>query len=197
METRRIRRLERRRSQRIITTALALGAVGVAVGLALPRNPTASALTLVLAAGALAAIALHADSAAPSHGLRHVVRLPIRSAVAASVASLVVESRRHLPRHLAQHTDARARGGGRQHPIFARRRRRWPLPERTRDTEHAPAGVRREIERIRGSFARRLGARRVPTTAPPATFSKEARSRGQRVATARPVRMRHQPPPRG
>ena len=171
METRRIRRLERRRSQRIIATTVALGAVGVAVGLALPRNPTASTLTLVLAVGALAAIALRADSAAPSHGLRHVVRLPIRSAVAASVASLssrVVGTLRVMWRTtpsavpdaephqrcagLVGDATRSSHGGGVA----------GASPSEPERTEHAPAGVRREIERIRGSFARRLGARRMP-----------------------------------
>jgi hypothetical protein len=171
METRRIRRLERRRSQRIIATAVALGAVGVAVGLALPRNPTASALTLVLAVGALAAIALRADSAAPSHGLRHVVRLPIRSAVSASVASLssrVVGTFRVIWRSTPSavpdakpDSDAQAWWATRPDP-GTEAASLAPAPSEPERTEHAPAGVRREIERIRGSFARRLGARRMP-----------------------------------
>jgi hypothetical protein len=87
MDTRRIRRLERRHSRRIITATLAFGAIGIAIGLALPRSATASALVLVAAAATLALIALRADAVAPSHGLRYVVRLPFPEAAATSLDS--------------------------------------------------------------------------------------------------------------
>src|SRR5256885_1228787 len=87
METRRIRRLDRRRSRRAIVVMIALGAIGVAVGLTLPRSTTASALILAVAVPSLATIALRAESFAPTHGLHHVVRLPMRSAVSATMES--------------------------------------------------------------------------------------------------------------
>jgi hypothetical protein len=68
METRRIRRLERGRWRRTVAIAAALGAIGVALGLALPQNTTASAVILVVAVGTLAAIALRAHSIRPSVG---------------------------------------------------------------------------------------------------------------------------------
>lgn len=87
MDTRRIRRLERRHSRRIVIATLAFGAIGVAIGLALPRSASASAVVLVAAAATLAVIALRADAVAPSHGLRYVVRLPFPAAVATSLES--------------------------------------------------------------------------------------------------------------
>jgi hypothetical protein len=87
METRRIRRRARQRSRRVVSSAVALSAVGVAVGLALPRNPVAAGVLLVLAVAALAGIALRTESIAPSHGLHHVVRLPPGDALTATFAS--------------------------------------------------------------------------------------------------------------
>ena len=85
METRRIRRLERRRTRRVALAIIALAGLGVAIGLALPRNPFASALLSCAAIAVLAVIALRDDAVAPTHGLHHVVRLPMRSALSATV----------------------------------------------------------------------------------------------------------------
>jgi hypothetical protein len=67
--------------------SVALAALGMAIGSALPRSTTASVLILVAAIVTLVAIALRAESVAPSHGLQHIVRLPARAAVSASVES--------------------------------------------------------------------------------------------------------------
>jgi hypothetical protein len=64
-----------------------LGAIGVAVGLTLPRSATASALVLAVAVPSLAILVLGAESLAPMHGLHRVVRLPLRSAVSATLES--------------------------------------------------------------------------------------------------------------
>src|SRR5438552_18106452 len=87
METRRIRRLERRRTRRVALTIIALAGLGLAIGLALPRNTLASALLSSMAIAVLVMIALRGDEFAPTHGLRHVVRLPMRSAVSATLES--------------------------------------------------------------------------------------------------------------
>jgi hypothetical protein len=59
----------------------------MAIGLALPRNTLASALLSSAAVVALVVIALRRDAFAPTHGLRHVVRLPMHSAVSATAES--------------------------------------------------------------------------------------------------------------
>jgi hypothetical protein len=87
METRRIRRLERRRTRRVALAIIALAGLGLAVGLALPRNQFASALLSGVAIAVLVVIALRDDAIAPTHGLRHVVRLPVQSAVSATLES--------------------------------------------------------------------------------------------------------------
>jgi hypothetical protein len=87
METRRIRRLERQRSRRVILGSIALAAIGVAVGLTLPRSTAVSALILAVALPGLASIAVRTESFAPMHGLHRVVRLPVRSAVSATLES--------------------------------------------------------------------------------------------------------------
>jgi hypothetical protein len=87
METRRIRRLERRRTRRVALTISALAGLGLAIGLALPRNPFASALLSSVAIAVLVLVALRGDAVAPTHGLRHVVRLPMHSAVSATLES--------------------------------------------------------------------------------------------------------------
>ena len=68
----------------------------------LPRSTTASVVLLASAAVCLAAVALHAESFAPLHGLHRVVRLPLLRSISATVASFsarVVGSLRAL-RHL-------------------------------------------------------------------------------------------------
>jgi hypothetical protein len=87
METRRIRRLERRRTRRVALAIIALAGLGLAIGLALPRNTLASALLSSMAIAVLVVIALRGDDFAPTHGLRHVVRLPMPSAVSATLES--------------------------------------------------------------------------------------------------------------
>ena len=201
METRRIRRLERRHTVRVVAVTIALGAIGVAIGLALPQSTTASALTLAVAASALALIALRADPVAPSHGLRHVVRLPFPAAVAAIARIVLVTTRRQHERDHAQgvatHADpecprsttmTRQRSGGVPARSRSRRRRGGCRVRRDRagtDTalayrawaRHSCAGI--------GTVTRRAVTRRPRATASsaeertrPAGLGSGDRSRG-------------------
>jgi hypothetical protein len=87
METRRIRRLERRRVHRTAVLSTALAALGVALGLALPRS-TLGAIVIFAAAGCGALmVMLRDESVASLHGLRRVVRLPLRRSVSATFES--------------------------------------------------------------------------------------------------------------
>jgi hypothetical protein len=87
METRRIRRLERRRVHRTIALTAAIAAFGVAVGMTLPRSTPASVVVLAAAVMCAAFVATGAESIAPLHGLHRVVRLPWRRSLAATLAS--------------------------------------------------------------------------------------------------------------
>jgi hypothetical protein len=87
METRRIRRLERRRVHRTLVLATSLAAAGVALGLALPRSLIGAMAIFVLAACGALVVAWRDDSLAPLHGLHHVVRLPLSRSVSATLAS--------------------------------------------------------------------------------------------------------------
>jgi hypothetical protein len=87
METRRIRRLEQRRLRRILVVMTSIGMLGLGLGLALPRSTPASALLLVVAVLSLVAITARADSVAPSHGLKGVIRLPTTAAISTSLES--------------------------------------------------------------------------------------------------------------
>ena len=88
METRRIRRLERRRTRRIALAIISLAGLSMAIGLALPRNTFASVLLSSAAIAVLLVIVVRGDAVAPTHGLRHVVRLPMQSAASATLESL-------------------------------------------------------------------------------------------------------------
>jgi hypothetical protein len=88
METRRIRRLERRRLRRTAVTATSVALVGVAIGMTLPHSTAASVAVLGVAAGCLVLVAARGDAVAPLHGLRRVVRLPFAPSVSASFESL-------------------------------------------------------------------------------------------------------------
>jgi hypothetical protein len=87
METRRIRRRKQRHMRRIFIVMTSIGALGLGVGLALPRNITASALLLAAAVLSLATIGARAEALAPSHGLNRVVRLSTISAISAALDS--------------------------------------------------------------------------------------------------------------
>jgi hypothetical protein len=87
METRRIRRLKQRHLRRVVLVMTSVGAVGLGVGLALPRSTTASVLLLAVAVSSLATIGARADSLAPGHGLNRVVRLSPTSAVSTAFDS--------------------------------------------------------------------------------------------------------------
>lgn len=101
METRRIRRLERRRMRRIGAMVTSIAVIGVAVGMALPQSTTASAALVGAAAVCLVIVAVRGDSVAPLHGLHRIVRLPLATSVTATMASLrsrIVGSARALAR---------------------------------------------------------------------------------------------------
>ncbi len=88
METRRIRRDERRRTRRNALVGASVAVIGIAVGTALPRSPAASVALLGAAACCLAVLAISNPAVAPLHGLHRVVRLPLRVSVAVSLESL-------------------------------------------------------------------------------------------------------------
>jgi hypothetical protein len=58
-----------------------IGALGLGIGLALPRSTTAAVALLAVAVLSLATVGARADALAPSHGLNRVVRLSTTSAV--------------------------------------------------------------------------------------------------------------------
>ena len=87
METRRIRRLERRRAQRIAGLAVSVAVLCVAIGMSLPHSTTASVLLFVAAGCCLLIVVMRDEARAPLHGLHRVVRLPFSAALAASLAS--------------------------------------------------------------------------------------------------------------
>jgi hypothetical protein len=87
METRRIRRLERRRARRIAALAISVAVLCVAIGMSLPHSTTASVLLFVAAGGCLLIVLLRDETRAPLHGLHRVVRLPLFTAVSATAAS--------------------------------------------------------------------------------------------------------------
>jgi hypothetical protein len=88
METRRIRRLERRRRLHVFAVVASVAALGLGTGLALPRHVAAAAALVTAAVVALVVLWARAEARAPSHGLTHVVRLPMSAAVGASIQSL-------------------------------------------------------------------------------------------------------------
>jgi hypothetical protein len=87
METRRIRRHERRRIRRTAVMATSMAMIGVAAGNALPQSTTASLALLAAAVCCLALVAMRDPSRAPLHGLHRVVRLPLRTSLGAMVES--------------------------------------------------------------------------------------------------------------
>jgi hypothetical protein len=87
METRRIRRQERRRAHRIAGLAVSVAVLCVAIGMSLPHSTTASVLLFVAAGGCLVIVVMRDEARAPLHGLHRVVRLPLFAAVSATLAS--------------------------------------------------------------------------------------------------------------
>jgi len=87
METRRIRRLERRRTHRTVVLAASATVLGVAVGMSLPQSTTVALVLLACAACSSVVVAARADSRAPLHGLRRAVRLPMRTTISATLES--------------------------------------------------------------------------------------------------------------
>jgi hypothetical protein len=87
MDTRRIRRHERRRTRHNVVTATSVAVIGVAVGTALPRSATASVALLACGACCLAVVVMRDPSFAPLHGLRGVVRLSWRRSLAVTLES--------------------------------------------------------------------------------------------------------------
>ena len=87
METRRIRRQERRRAHRIAGLAVSVAVLCVAIGMSLPHSTTASVLLFVAAGGCLLIVVMRDEARAPLHGLHGVVRLPLVAATSATLAS--------------------------------------------------------------------------------------------------------------
>ena len=87
METRRIRRQERRRARRIAGLAVSVAVLCVAVGMSLPHSTTASVLLFLAAGGCIVIVVMRDESRAPLHGLHRVVRLPLLAALSATLAS--------------------------------------------------------------------------------------------------------------
>jgi hypothetical protein len=87
METRRIRRLARRRVYRNVALACSLAALGLALGMALPRSTTGSLLVFVAAACCALIVVMRDGALAPTHGLHRVLRLPLRTSVSATLES--------------------------------------------------------------------------------------------------------------
>jgi hypothetical protein len=87
METRRIRRLERRRAHRTAVMATLAAVFGIAVGLALPQNRTAALVLVMCAACCAAIVTLRDERRAPLHGLHEVVRLPLHHSLSLTLAS--------------------------------------------------------------------------------------------------------------
>lgn len=87
METRRIRRLARRRVYRTIALAASLAAFGFALGMALPQSTLVSGLTFVAALCCVLVVVMRSESVAPIHGLRRPVRLPFHRSVSATLES--------------------------------------------------------------------------------------------------------------
>src|SRR6476619_3327179 len=87
METRRIRRLARRRVYRNVALACSLAALGLALGMALPRNTIGSLLVFVAAASCALVVVMRDGALAPTHGLRRVIRLPFPTSMSATLES--------------------------------------------------------------------------------------------------------------
>jgi hypothetical protein len=87
METRRIRRLARRRVYRNVALACSLAALGLALGMALPRSTIGSLLVFVAAASCALIVVLRDGTLAPIHGLHRVIRLPLRTSLSATLES--------------------------------------------------------------------------------------------------------------
>ena len=84
METRRVRRLEHRRTRRVIVVATSICALGFGAGMSLPRNTAVAVLVTATAAASLALVWARADRRARSHALTHVVRLSAKGAATAT-----------------------------------------------------------------------------------------------------------------
>lgn len=88
METRRVRRLEQRRTRRIIVVVASICALGFGAGMSLPRSPMVALVVTAGAAASLAIVWLRAEHRARSHALTHVVRFPAKVAVGAASDAL-------------------------------------------------------------------------------------------------------------
>ena len=84
METRRVRRIEQRRTRRIIVVTASICALGFGAGMSLPRNPVIAVVVTGAAVASLAFVWARAEHRARSHALTHVVRFPAKVAVGAT-----------------------------------------------------------------------------------------------------------------
>ena len=85
METRRVRRLEQRHVRHVVAVVASIGALGLGVGMTMPRNTIVAAVVLAAAAVSLTIMWARAEHRAPSRGLTRVVRLPTKMAVGAAL----------------------------------------------------------------------------------------------------------------
>ena len=87
METRRIRRQERRRAHRTGLLVCSVAVLGVALGMMLPENRIAFFALLGVAALCVLIVIVRDERRAPLHGLHQVVRLPLRASATTTLAS--------------------------------------------------------------------------------------------------------------
>jgi hypothetical protein len=104
-------RLEQQRKMHAVVVKATVAAFALGIGWTLPRNPVGAGIVLGAAVLSLVVVWLRAESRAPSHGLRHVVRLPAVVALTAKVDAL------------------RARVAGTARALWTRASRREPVAE--------------------------------------------------------------------
>ena len=72
---------------RNVALAGSLAALGLALGMALPRSTLGSLLVFVAAASCALVVVMRDETLAPTHGLHRVIRLPLRTSVSATLES--------------------------------------------------------------------------------------------------------------
>ncbi len=72
---------------RNVALAGSLAALGLALGMALPRSTLGSLLVFVAAVSCALVVVMRDERLAPTHGLHHAIRLPLRTSVSATLES--------------------------------------------------------------------------------------------------------------